>query len=275
MDLRLIGIFTLGLVAGILCQVLLTGRLGRLRLRAVILGLPYFLMALLTVMLLLYAVAVFGGMAWAQDVLNLPPPGNGDGTLRARALIMSPLAVGMSALIALCTYLVAQHYTQRNHRRQHTISLLFQNFFVNEYIQDKRGNFFRNMGNSSKLTRDFFHGKSDDARRAFYLLNYFENIAAAIHYGDLDEKLIRTTIGVDIMVLIARSADYIQWMRQGDGSTGGEPPSFLEHLVALYEDWYANLGADMRTFFHLERQSDLPVAPAHLVPVPADRRERW
>lgn len=127
-----------------------------------------------------------------------------------------------------------------------------------------------------------------DIDAAIYLLNFYENIAAAIHFGDLDGAMIRTSIGASIVVTVTRNAELIADLRQPPepetvgGAAGRKVPrEILEHLVALYEDWLdPQLIQELEGKFkevnrNLAGGRRHPVDPAVLHPVPKERRDAW
>lgn len=69
-----------------------------------------------------------------------------------------------------------------------------------------------------------------------YLLNYFEFIASAIRYGDLDENLLKQTLRGIICTNFEIAHGLIIYSRKNAES--GENPRLFEHLEWLYRRWF-------------------------------------
>jgi hypothetical protein len=74
-----------------------------------------------------------------------------------------------------------------------------------------------------------------------YTLNYYEFMAAGIHFGELDERLFYQTISPAVIGLCDRAEPYLKWVNAPND--GGEQLAF-EYLKPLVKKWRQMTAAD-------------------------------
>ncbi len=151
----------------------------------------------------------------------------------------------LSAVAAVTGWIVSAMVTIRNSIKQHTINTLLQSRLSVTYMESARAVNQRYFGPKAclyRLTAEEYAQNAPESRlhELGYLLNYLEFIAAAIRFGDLDEKLMRMTLRGMVCNTFEVALVYIDANRVTPLDAAGKPqPSkAFEHLAWLYDFWF-------------------------------------
>jgi hypothetical protein len=153
-----------------------------------------------------YPMAMFVAYAVACALLALIIVGTGPNSASADVSIIA-------ALLAVVGVVVQQASAASLHKKQHTMNVLLQ-FRQSDLVQRHRTVVSAKYPTREPLTSEDVSGllaeydrkdsytttpggalQAPAVESVYYMTNYFEYIAAAIHSGDLDERLINETIG--------------------------------------------------------------------------------
>jgi hypothetical protein len=144
---------------------------------------------------------------------------------------------------AVWGWVVTSYMTLRNSIKQHTINTLLQSRISATYMEHANcinKEFFP----PTTLTYDqvpleyFFDEKNfPTIKSVAYLLNYFEFLSAAIRHGDLDEKMLRSTLGGILGRFYERMMLFIKHQRGEEEGKKVANPRQLEHFTWLYKRW--------------------------------------
>lgn len=143
---------------------------------------------------------------------------------------------------AVWGWVVTSYMTLRNSIKQHTINTLLQSRLSATYMAHAtciNEKFFPPGALTfDQVPLEYFSDKENFVVVASinYLLNYFEFLSAAARYGDLDETLLRGTMGGILCRFYDRMMLYIKSQRGDDGNAVARPQQ-LEHCTWLYERW--------------------------------------
>ncbi len=152
----------------------------------------------------------------------------------------------LSAVAAVAGWIFSAMVTIRNSIKQHTINTLLQSRLSATYMENARAVSLRYFGISGKLhllTTEEINTPQPEYKlqELGYLLNYLEFIAAAIRFGDLDEKLMRMTLRGMVCNTYEVAKVLIESNRTSMPTTPGKPPApskTFEHLAWLYRFWF-------------------------------------
>ena len=150
---------------------------------------------------------------------------------------------------AVWGWVVTSYMTLRNSIKQHTINTLLQSRLSATYIDNanriNRVFFPPNGYPQEHVPVEYFHEEvnKDNLLSVIYLTNYFEFLSVGIRHGDLDEKVLRSTIAGIVCRFYERMYLYIKNERGDDGTTVAKPRT-LEHYTWLYERWKKRKAAD-------------------------------
>jgi hypothetical protein len=158
----------------------------------------------------------------------------------------SQWVVLLSAFAAVAGWIFSAMVTIRNSIKQHTINTLLQSRLSATYMESARAislRYFGIGGNLYLLTAEEVSAPQPECKlqELGYLLNYLEFIAAAIRFGDLDEKLMRMTLRGMVCNTYEVARVLIESNRASMPSAPGKPsvPSkTFEHLAWLYGFWF-------------------------------------
>lgn len=117
----------------------------------------------------------------------------------ARLLAAAQWVLVMGAFTAMVGWMVSAIVTVRNSVKQHTINTLLQSRLSQAYVERLRiiNDAYSPIGQGIRVIKDtdFDDLKQADQLNAMrYFLNYYEFIALAIRYGDLDEALMKASM---------------------------------------------------------------------------------
>ena len=117
----------------------------------------------------------------------------------ARLLNAAQWVLVMGAFTAMVGWMVSAIVTVRNSVKQHTINTLLQSRLSQAYVERLRiiNDAYSPVGKGIRVIvdADFDDTSQVDQLNAMrYFLNYFEFIALAIRYGDLDESLMKASM---------------------------------------------------------------------------------
>lgn len=150
----------------------------------------------------------------------------------------------LGAVAAVTGWIVSAMVTIRNSIKQHTISTLLQSRLSSTYMDNAKPLNARYFGPNNcihLLTEDELTSKAPEAKlpELSFLLNYLEFIAAAIKYGDLDEKLMRMTFRGMVCNMYEAASVYIASNQKPNVDADGKvtPSKSFEHLTWLYNLW--------------------------------------
>lgn len=150
---------------------------------------------------------------------------------------------------AVWGWVVTSYMTLRNSIKQHTINTLLQSRLSATYIENANRinkTFFPPQGYPQEhVPLEYF---SDENNReallsVIYLTNYFEFLSVGLRHGDLDEKVLRSTIAGIVCRFYDRMYLYIENERGIVGTTVMRPRT-LEHYTWLYNRWKKKKAAE-------------------------------
>ena len=141
----------------------------------------------------------------------------------------------IGAMGAVVGWITSAMITVRNSIKQHTINTLLQSRISATYTDNAKAVNKRYFGPNCLYyltARELAEGREETRLAELsYLLNYLEFIAAAVRFGDLDEKLMRMTLRGMLCNIYEVSEVYIRNSRMGNSAA-------FEHLAWLYAFWF-------------------------------------
>jgi hypothetical protein len=182
---------------------------------------------------------LFVALAWWQKKTTIPHHFAGTAWPH---LSMQNWVVLAGVEAAVWGWVLTSYMTLRNSIKQHTINTLLQSRLSATYME-----------HANRLNKEFFpqdklafdhvplkyfrdQANEDVVKSVSYLLNYFEFLSAAVRYGDLDETLLRGSLGGIIGRFYELTMLFIKSQRGDDGSVVLYPRQ-LEHYTWLYKRW--------------------------------------
>ena len=143
----------------------------------------------------------------------------------------------LGTLTAVLGWLFTSRGQSLNATRSHSIQTLMASRMSEAYTRQVEVatnvycNFKDTNGQNYALTLADFSGLTLKKKNAiFYLLNYLEFIAVGIRYGDLDEKLMKSTL----KTIIYKNYTFFEAIVKDKQQT---MPTVYEHLTALHKRW--------------------------------------
>ena len=139
------------------------------------------------------------------------------------------VAILIAAALATMGWLYAARRARSLSRKQHTISVLLQANFSEEFQKCRTI-----VGSHLIADKEVANIADDEALRVSVrrLLNHYEFIAAGVRNGDFDEQLVKDTERSAILTLYAGCKKYI-WSLRNDR----QRMSIYEHLEWLHARW--------------------------------------
>jgi hypothetical protein len=183
--------------------------------------------------------ALFLALAWWQKMTLSPHRLAG---VAWPHLTMQNWVVLAGVEAAVWGWIVTSYMTLRNSIKQHTINTLLQSRLSATYMEHANRlneNFFpqETLAFDNVPLAYFRDAKNKDVVKSVaYLLNYLEFLSAAVRYGDLDETLLRGSLGGIIIRFYELTTLFIKSQRGDDGITVAHPRQ-LEHYTWLYKRW--------------------------------------
>jgi hypothetical protein len=184
----------------------------------------------------------------------------------------------LSAVAAVAGWIFSAMVTIRNSIKQHTINTLLQSRLSATYMENARAvslRYFGHSGNLYLLTAEEAQAPQPDYKlqELGYLLNYLEFIAAAIRFGDLDEKLMRMTLRGMLCNTYEVARVLIESNRASLPHAQGKAPApskTFEHLAWLYGFWF-DAGLQRASVPRPAPAASQPITPAES-PAPQSAR---
>lgn len=139
-------------------------------------------------------------------------------------------------LTAMLGWATTSLVTIKNSVKQHTINTLLQSRLSATYMTyaDKLNLHFSEFSTDHGRDPSKWNGKDPiagvDIPALRYVMNYFEFIAIGIRHGDLEEEMLRSSLGSILKNTVIFARSYI------DSSMAGQPLAFC-NLVWLNERW--------------------------------------
>jgi hypothetical protein len=150
----------------------------------------------------------------------------------------------VALLVALAGWMFQSWVSMRNLRKQHTINVLFQTRMGDAWKQNTE-TIRKLFPDSTPITYAIATRRRNRAayEAIRFVLNYYEFLAVAVHFGDMDEKVLRECIGTNLCTFCERAEDFISRVREEDASGYAAPEKarLLRFLRRLSQRWQRHI----------------------------------